>query len=233
MAPWTTSSSPTAERAGSHHARAPAGSCRAGRPTSGVEAVGLLVDGLQELPLGRPGRQSTSSWSRLVADALMEARGVRRSWDTARRMAVRSRSPWAAAAACAASVSSRSRSRAWPSWAAKAPRTRRSSLLERWPGVHQPGTTRELDPGEAGVGVSGESGRPATAPGSIGEPAVASMRQPSPSGTASTTPVRSNVVHSASTISAVASPPATRLPDARPAPPPRPWHAPCRPSAGP
>ena len=56
-----------------------------------VEPVGLLVDGREELRRCA-GVQSTSCCRRLVADALIDGSGVRRSWETARRRAVRSAS---------------------------------------------------------------------------------------------------------------------------------------------
>ena len=79
------------------------------------------------------GLQSTSSCSRLVTEALIDASGVRRSWETARRMAVRSWSPSALASASAASASSRPRSSAEPSWVANACRTCWSSAVSAGP----------------------------------------------------------------------------------------------------
>ena len=70
----------------------------------GVEPVGLLVDGVRGTRAVASGGQSMSSWSRLLTDALIDASGVRRSWDTARRSAVRSASDSAATTAAAASA---------------------------------------------------------------------------------------------------------------------------------
>ena len=64
-----------------------------------------------------------------MADALIDASGVRRSWDTARRMAVRSWSPWLRVSASAAARSRSRRSSSSASRAAKAASTVRSSPL--------------------------------------------------------------------------------------------------------
>ncbi len=78
-------------------------------------------------------------------EALIEASGVRRSCETARRIAVRRRSPSAAvAAACAAARSSRC-SRAAASWATKACSTRRSSLWSDGTVEHEHGAVPDLD----------------------------------------------------------------------------------------
>ena len=74
-----------------------------------IEAIGLLVDREEEL-VPRLSVHSTSSWSRLVTDALMPESGVRRSCETAERIAVR-RSP-AAARSPASEASARSSSSA-------------------------------------------------------------------------------------------------------------------------
>ena len=71
--------------------------------------------------------QSTSVASSDDAEALIEASGVRRSWDTAARSALRSSSAWPSSAATSAWRVSRRASTAAPSWVAKARITCRSS----------------------------------------------------------------------------------------------------------
>ena len=77
------------------------------------------------------GGQSTSSWSRLVTDALIAAIGVRRSCETADRIAARS--SFAAEIAPAASTSASSSPSSTEAWSSltKASRTRSSSAPER------------------------------------------------------------------------------------------------------
>ena len=48
-----------------------------------VEAVGLVVDELQQLLAVRPRSRRPAALRKVEADALMVASGVRRSWDTA------------------------------------------------------------------------------------------------------------------------------------------------------
>ena len=74
------------------------------------EAVGLLLDGLEELGLGPARDHSMSVWRRLDADALIDASGVRRSCETAWSSAVRSSLAWVSSVACAAAADSRARS---------------------------------------------------------------------------------------------------------------------------
>ena len=120
---------------GSRARRSGAGSCRAGcrRVRSGGRSPRRSWRGTRARSSGR---QSTSSWSRLVTDALIPASGVRRSCDTAERIAVRSslaatRVPAADASAC--ELVELDRRRRAP--AAKASSTRRSSSpLDRRPG---------------------------------------------------------------------------------------------------
>ena len=85
-----------------------------------VETIGGRVDGGRAGRRGRPPTTPRRCWSRLVTAALIDASGVRRSWDTACSRARRSASVSTSASASSASSRSSRLSSASRSWSAKA-----------------------------------------------------------------------------------------------------------------
>ena len=117
-------------------------------PDEAVEPVGLLLDGGEELGglvVATTRRRAGGGWS---TDALIDASGVRRSWDTARSSAVRSSSASASPAAPAAS------------WAP----TRRRSIAAASPWATNGSSTRRSSAGTSGHRASSSEGASCRAP---------------------------------------------------------------------
>ena len=96
-----------------------------------VEAVGLVVDELEQLLAARGAATSASASRRVEADALIVANGVRRSWDTAPTRARCRRSTSSSSSVRRACSRSCARSRASAMWLAKVCRSSWSWRAER------------------------------------------------------------------------------------------------------
>src|SRR5512133_823475 len=150
------------------------------------------------------GGSATSSWSSPVTAVLIDASGVRRSWETAANSAVRSWLASASRVASAAALLSRRLSKATASWSVNALSTRRSSPARRRP------VSASVVWGSSSTASVAYSGR-------IGAvwPATASMRQPCRSRRSRVTESSPKVTRSCSTSSGRGSWPCSSVPPRR------------------
>ena len=160
------------------------------RPVSRSASMSMVL----QKPRMSSGDQSTSSDNTLVAAALIEASGVRRSWETAERMAARSVFASRNSPADAASRSRLIRRCARRSWATNAASNLLSSALSVAPVMTRAAPWSSSAVKGASDGLEG-----------TGPPAAAAGRHPSPSGVRTATASRAKVRRSSATRSGSAS----------------------------